>query len=284
VVEQLLNAIKLSSYEARQRFPRLLQIVALYTAQTADAFVDATSRTPCWMFLGWLSQMTALLDKPESRVIQTIVHNIAHEYPQAFVYPFRMSVESFKLDCNTPREQRDFIDKLMVKVQQRIPLAAQFIAALEQLNTPHLMFKDYADEILKNLKNRELIVKNFQELFVNVVDWCSAAGEDGSGSGSVVTVDGSATQLVEWGVIRKNFAKFVKPQFEAEFGESGRNITGLSDAQIGERIKKLVKIAEDYAKSSKDGNLGEYSPWLKNFKRNIAKDLEIPGKTRLRKK
>jgi DNA-dependent protein kinase catalytic subunit len=41
VVKQLLNAIKLNSCEARLRFPRLLQIVELYTDQTIEAFIES---------------------------------------------------------------------------------------------------------------------------------------------------------------------------------------------------------------------------------------------------
>ena len=39
IVKELLNAIKLDSYEARRRFPRLLQIVELYKHQTLDSFI-----------------------------------------------------------------------------------------------------------------------------------------------------------------------------------------------------------------------------------------------------
>lgn len=46
VVKQLLNAIRLNSYEARQRFPRLLQIVELYSSQTLlDTFIKSVSFT-----------------------------------------------------------------------------------------------------------------------------------------------------------------------------------------------------------------------------------------------
>jgi hypothetical protein len=34
------------------------------------------------MFLGWVSQMTALLDKKEAKALYRIVENIANEYPQ----------------------------------------------------------------------------------------------------------------------------------------------------------------------------------------------------------
>lgn len=40
VVAQLLNAIKLGSYEARQRFPRLLQIVELYPEISLQLFIE----------------------------------------------------------------------------------------------------------------------------------------------------------------------------------------------------------------------------------------------------
>lgn len=41
IVKELLNAIKLNSYEARQRFPRLLQIVETYYDQTLDCFIKS---------------------------------------------------------------------------------------------------------------------------------------------------------------------------------------------------------------------------------------------------
>ncbi len=40
IVNNLLNAIRFNSYEARQRFPRLLQIVEVYSEKTLQIFVD----------------------------------------------------------------------------------------------------------------------------------------------------------------------------------------------------------------------------------------------------
>jgi len=82
VVRSLLDAMRLNSYEAQQRFPRLLQIVESYPGQTLDSFVACSSSVPCWMFLSWLSQMTALLDKPHAKAVYPIVEAIANEYPQ----------------------------------------------------------------------------------------------------------------------------------------------------------------------------------------------------------
>lgn len=74
--------MRLDSYEARQRFPRLLQIVEAYSHQTLDSFVEQSRDIPCWMFLGWLSQMTALLDRPEAKAVYHIVEAISKQYPQ----------------------------------------------------------------------------------------------------------------------------------------------------------------------------------------------------------
>jgi len=37
---------------------------------------------PCWMLLGWVNQMTAVLDKPESRAVHDLLISIAQQYPQ----------------------------------------------------------------------------------------------------------------------------------------------------------------------------------------------------------
>ena len=37
---------------------------------------------PNWLFIGWISQMVALLDKPEGAAVHTILMSIATDYPQ----------------------------------------------------------------------------------------------------------------------------------------------------------------------------------------------------------
>jgi hypothetical protein len=36
---------------------------------------------PCWMLIGWVSQMTAILDKPESPAVHDLLIKIAQQYP-----------------------------------------------------------------------------------------------------------------------------------------------------------------------------------------------------------
>ena len=63
------------------------------------------------MFLSWLDQMTAILDKPMAASVYHIVENIAAEYPQAFVYPFKLSSESFTFNGNAAKQKKEFVEK-----------------------------------------------------------------------------------------------------------------------------------------------------------------------------
>ena len=260
VIEELLKAMNLNSYEARRRFPRLLQIVELYKEQTLEVFVKNAEKCPSWMFIGWLSQMTALLDKPEAKAIYKIIESITNEYPQAIVYPFKMSLDSFKFDYST-REQQSFVEKIKGKLK-KIPLVNQFVAALEQLNSPELLFKDYLAEVLGASKENHFQI--FPRLYFDLIDGGSSKDEARNFG-----------EQVEWGNIRKAYSKELKIHFNEEFGTNAQQLSSLTEAVIKEKMKKINgKVA---SLRSEDGNLGQFSPWLVAFKRNAAKDIEIPG-------
>lgn len=53
------------------------------------------SSVPCWQFIGWISQLMAMLDKEAAVAVQHTVEEIVNSYPQAIVYPFMISSESF---------------------------------------------------------------------------------------------------------------------------------------------------------------------------------------------
>ena len=58
------------------------------------------------MYLGWLPQMTALLDKPESAAIQQLLLRVAQQYPNALVYPFWLSQESYRFEASSSAGQK----------------------------------------------------------------------------------------------------------------------------------------------------------------------------------
>ena len=79
-------------------------VVVAVASQSADV--------PCWMFIGWISQMVALLDKPEGVAIHSILLSIATDYPQALCYPLKISSRDYKFDSSPlSQEQRNFVEK-----------------------------------------------------------------------------------------------------------------------------------------------------------------------------
>ena len=43
------------------------------------------------MFISWISQLVAVLDKPEGPAIHNVLFSIARDYPQALYYPLKIS-------------------------------------------------------------------------------------------------------------------------------------------------------------------------------------------------
>ena len=52
------------------------------------------------MFITWISQLVALLDKVEGAAVHNILVSLATDYPQAIYYPFKISSCNFKFDAS----------------------------------------------------------------------------------------------------------------------------------------------------------------------------------------
>lgn len=257
VTEQLFNSIRLNSLEARTRFPRLLQIIELYPDECLDKFISCSENIPSWMFLNWLSQMTALLDKPQAKAIQNILEKISIEYPQALVYPFRMSTANFKFSPES-NELNSFVQKISRHLKTQLPLIEKLIMALEHLNTPKLLFNDLVTEISNNLKKKDVMVDLFKDLHTSLID--------------------IEAKTEFCGRLWNEFSNFIKPLFVKEFGDQFRLLLQLSELDIKNKLQLIsLKVNEFCQKKPMNGNLGDYSMWLKSFKRIITKDIEIPG-------
>ena len=94
-----------------------------------------------WMFLGWRNQMMALLDKPEGRALHGIMFSLAREYPQALCYSFKISSSSFNFDTSTEegRSNKAAVEEMTAMLEMRA--VDDFVAALEQLTSPELLWK-----------------------------------------------------------------------------------------------------------------------------------------------
>ncbi|KAL9956083.1 hypothetical protein ACROYT_G037506 [Oculina patagonica] len=264
VVRYMLKAMCYSSDEARQKFPRLLQIVELYP-NTLEAFIKKAADVPSWMFIGWINQMVAILDKKEGKAVHAILQEITQTYPQALWYPFKISSEQFVFEDNKDgKANQETVKRLQMSLDN--PLLNDFIAALEQLSNPEMIFKDWCDGPMKQLLenkdkrgNLQAIKECFEDMFRRLFD------------------SSSQSQANEFGPFRKRFAKDFASEVQKVFGKGGEKLKEVKHfSKLCQDIN--MKMAAHRARVPPPGNLKEYSPWLFRFQSSdYTHTLEIPG-------
>ncbi|XP_071387705.1 DNA-dependent protein kinase catalytic subunit [Centroberyx affinis] len=259
VVESMLKALKMNSEEARLKFPRLLQIIELYPSETLDLMTKEMMTVPCWMLIGWISQMVALLDKPEAVAVQHCIGQIAECYPQALVYALMISNESYQFeDSAAGHQQQEFVDRLR-SLLDKGGAVKNFVDALQQLTNPEMLFKDWWDDVKNELEkpgfNAKRMGRMYEEMRASLGDRSADCN----------------------GAFRKKFVQ--------KFAKDVEKLLGPKGSKLFEKRKdkSFVRQVEDLAASMRGfqkepGNLKEYSPWLSGFKADAFRnELEVPG-------
>ncbi|XP_054478556.1 DNA-dependent protein kinase catalytic subunit [Anoplopoma fimbria] len=260
VVESLLKALKMNSEEARLKFPRLLQIIELYPAETLDLMMKEMGSVPCWMLIGWISQMVALLDKPEAVAVQRIIEQIAESYPQALVYAVMISSESYQFEESaTGHQQQGFVNRLRSMLDKGGPVK-NFVDALQQLTNPEMLFKDWWD-CVKNVLEKPSFDKKrmgimYEEMHSSLGDWNTG----------------------RHGMFRTKFIKKFAKDVEELLGSKGSKLfEKRKDKSFVRQVDELAASMRGFFQKE-PGNLKEYSPWLSGFKADtFSNELEIPG-------
>ncbi|KAJ8369167.1 hypothetical protein SKAU_G00091950 [Synaphobranchus kaupii] len=259
VVEMLLKALKMNSEEARLKFPRLLQIIELYPGDALNIMAKEVLSVPCWLLIGWINQMMALLDKPEAIAVQQIIQEIAEFYPQALIYPYMISSETYDFqDSATGHANKEFVTRLKYLLDKG-GVHKDFIDALQQLTNPEMLFKDWWDTIKNELEkpdtSKKVIKAMYEEMYSNLGD-----------------------QRAEgFGYFRKNFIKKFAKDIEKLLGAGGSK---LFEKRKDKTYLKSVDVLESSMRGFQEErrNLKEYSPWMSGFRADILKnELEIPG-------
>ncbi|KAM6908435.1 DNA-dependent protein kinase catalytic subunit [Lycodopsis pacificus] len=259
VLESMFKALKMDSEEARLKFPRLLQIIELYPSETLDLMMKEMVSVPCWMLIGWISQMVALLDKPEAVAMQRCIEQIAECYPQALVYALMISSESYQFeDSATGHQQQGFVNKLRSMLDKGGHVK-NFVDALQQLTNPEMLFKDWWDCVKNELEKPGFDKKRMGDVYKEMQ---SSLGDCNTGG---------------HGMFRKKFIK--------KFSKDVEKLLGSEGSKLFEKRKQksFVRQVDDLAASMRGfqkepGNLKEYSPWLSGFKADtFSNELEIPG-------
>ncbi|XP_072306662.1 DNA-dependent protein kinase catalytic subunit [Eucyclogobius newberryi] len=260
IIESMLKALKLNSEEARLKFPRLLQIIELYPSETLDIMTKEMMSIPCWMLIGWISQMVALLDKPEAVAVQHCIERIAKSYPQALVYALMISSESFQFEESaTGHQQQEFVNRLKSFLDKGGAVKS-FVEALQQLTNPDMIFKDWWDGVKNELEKSGFNKKQMDELYKEMYSSLGNPNTHGHGA-----------------FRRKFIQKFAK-SVESLLGAKGSKLfEKRKDKSFVKKVDELVQSMKGFQKEE-PGNLKEYSPWLSGFKQSpLSNELEIPG-------
>eukprot|EP00069_Balaena_mysticetus_P017385 bmy_10601T0 len=258
VVDKMLKALKLHSSEARLKFPRLLQIVEQYPEETLSLMTREMSSIPCWQFIGWIGHMVALLDKEEGVAVQRTVADIADHYPQAIVYPFTISSESYSFrDTSAGHKSKDFVARIKAKLD-REGVVQDFINALEQLSSPEMLFKDWTEDIKLELEKNPVNKKNIERMYERMY---AALGDP---------------QAPGLGSFRRRFIQAFGKEFDTHFGRGGAKLPGMKLQDFCTITSSLLGRMSRGSKAP--GNLKECSPWMSSFRAEFLRDaLEVPG-------
>ncbi|GIX68918.1 DNA-dependent protein kinase catalytic subunit [Caerostris extrusa] len=177
LIESLLNALRFGSKDALLLFPRLLQVIENHHS-CLSLFRNKTSEMPCWLFIGWIDQMLALLDKPEAKAVHAVIKNIVSSYPDAIIYSFHLSCSSYNFTGSQESEvNKCFVEKIKQMLKKHTVIS-EFVSALEHLSAPQIIFKDYVSEIegligsnASSEKIRQCFTKMCENLFFETDDY-----------------------------------------------------------------------------------------------------------------
>ncbi|XP_051572291.1 DNA-dependent protein kinase catalytic subunit-like isoform X3 [Myxocyprinus asiaticus] len=259
VVKMMMKALKLSSEEARLKFPRLLQLVELYPAETLDLMVREVVSVPCWLLIGWISQMMALLDKPQATAVQHVIQEIAECYPQALIYPYMISRENYTFEESASGQRnREFVEKLK-SLLDKGGVIHEFVDALQQLTNPEMLFKDWWDEVKNQLDKPNLDKRKIRQLYEEMTGLLGDSKSPGFGS------------------FRRKFIQKYCKEVEKLLGAGGSKLYDKrKDKEFLQQVDQMAASMRGFQKEP--GNLKEYSPWLSSFKAETLKnELEVPG-------
>ncbi|KAL3040873.1 hypothetical protein OYC64_011786 [Pagothenia borchgrevinki] len=260
VVESMMKALKMNSEEARLKFPRLLQIIELYPSETLDLITKEMMSIPCWMLIGWISQMVALLDKPEAVAVQHCIGQIAECYPQALVYALMISRECYQFeDSATGFRQQEFVNRLMSMLDKG-EAVKNFVDALQQLTNPDMLFKDWWDCVKNELERPSFDKKQMANMYDEML---SSLGDRDMG---------------RHGKFRTRFIKKFSKEVEKLLGPKGSKLfEKRKEKNFVRQVDELTSSMCQFP-NNPPGNLKEYSPLLSGFKADtFNNELEIPG-------
>ncbi|KAH6567348.1 hypothetical protein BASA62_006171 [Batrachochytrium salamandrivorans] len=169
VVRAVISNMISGDRSSREMFPRLLQILEQFPETRTDFSTLCVGLAP-WMLLRWISQMTAVLDKPYGDIILPLLYRVSSIFPSAVIYPLQISIPQYTFTRESTLSLGQ-IKGLLHSVS--LPLATTFLKELRRLIEPVHIFKDWIEhtELIFNssMSNSEIQI---QLAFDEMKEYC----------------------------------------------------------------------------------------------------------------
>ncbi|CAG9767394.1 unnamed protein product [Ceutorhynchus assimilis] len=249
----VLRAMTLGSKEARQLFPCILLKKSLQD-ELKDIFLNETADIPTWMFLGWIPQLLANADCPKVEALSEIILRIARTYPQAIMYSYRLSKETYS---NVDENLIEELDRLLLSD----PVVDKFLTALSKVSVP-LVTLEYYIKKLFNCQDIDSMMQKKNDLF----EFFFTEDSDSRDSSNM----------------QGNMYKSIVKDFKNEFQKITNRLTlpKIKDlvANITKKRHQILNPPPGQRRPQQSKLLKDYCPWLANFSAGrLNLDLEIPG-------
>ena len=164
LIMSVLRAMALGSREAHFHFPRLINLMN-DDPGLVTTFKKEVGKVPVWMFLLWINHILIYVDKDSGEALQPIVEELALEYPQAVVYPFRISMQQYNFSGSVGKAAKAMCQRVEASLCKN-SLLHHFVTAISLLVVPYIALKDSFDKVLL-LKNKEDIEVGLNNLVAN---------------------------------------------------------------------------------------------------------------------
>eukprot|EP00124_Ichthyophonus_hoferi_P004459 Ihof_evm1s494 gene=Ihof_evmTU1s494 len=248
LVSSIIKCMALGHRKANGWFPRVLQLVEEYP-DTGPLLEKEAINVPCWMFIGWISQIGALLANNTGDHVGNILLSVAKQYPDCLFYPMNVNKNQLETKGHS---------KYLPQIQAALysPIRSRFILEIERLAYPEHGFNDWLDNDFKP----------------------AARAKDQSG------LKAAYKKLTDFLLIPKSNERIYRNFYNA-YAKSLLAITGKDGLELvnarADAFDSLMATMNDKLRINPGGVevVKDFSIWLANYQASDYPDtpIEIPG-------
>ncbi|KAH9308159.1 hypothetical protein KI387_036070 [Taxus chinensis] len=260
IVKYIMKAVRLyNSMQVQHGIARVLTLLGHYK-ETHLEFNSQMKGTPCWLFIAWIPQMLAVVDRDEGEILVGLLEEIAQSYPQSLYFPFNVSRSDFG---TVGRERTKRLEILLDN-----PIMKGFARALEDLTFPEQRLRN-ALVLLKthlSVGNNKAAQEIFDDMFVDCLDVRCMLDENRKS-----------------GEYNLKFARDYSKRILKALGENGSKLKSMDEKHFTEALKDVMLNLMNSHKNLQVGkiSLSSLSKWMADFDGSYSSihDKEDYGKT-----